>query len=122
MIARPALARALLMAALADAATLREWIATIGQRSGELRIAHLFCELHARLRAVGLISDETVRLPINQTQLSDAVGLSLVHTNKSLRNLREARLIKFSDGNLEIIDRTRLEELCGFRPNYLHLT
>ena len=114
MMERPALARALFMSALADLATLREWIATLGQRDAERRIAHLFCEVTARLRAVGMISDSgVVQFPLTQNELGDAVGLSKVHINRSLKTLRNKGLIKFVGGGLQILDAARLEELCG---------
>lgn len=118
---RPALTRALWWTMLVDEAVLREWITNIGARSAELRIAHLFCEVHARLRAVGLVSDGVFKLPITQQELGDTVGLSLVHVNRSLRLLRERGLATFRNHLIEIPNVDRMRDFAGFTENYLHL-
>ena len=66
---------------------LQEWLTGLGQRTADKRIAHLFCELHARLQAVGLTSEGEFELPLTQQELSDTVGISVVHVNRSLRAL-----------------------------------
>ena len=64
----PRLARALICALLVDAAVLREWLVNIGRRTAEERIAHLFCELLLRMRAVGLATTDSYELPITQNR------------------------------------------------------
>ncbi len=118
---RPALTRAFWWCSLVDEAVLREWIVNVGSRPAEQRIAHLFCELHARLKAVGLTSDGSFVLPITQTELGDTVGLTAVHANRSLRALREAGLVTFRDDIVQMNDMARLQAFAGFNPNYLHL-
>ena len=121
LLERPSLSRSLEMATLVDEAILREWVTNIGARRAELRIAHLFCELHARMKAVGLVKDETFELPVTQQELAETTGLSTVHINRSLQSLRADRLIELKSGTLHIPDIRKLKEISGFMPTYLHL-
>ena len=111
----------MLMATLVDEATLREWLANLGGRSAEQRVAHFFCEWHRRLRAVGLAGDGGCELPLTQQELGDTMGLSAVHVNRSLQALREKGLLTLRGRRLLIPDMKRLCAACDFRPNYLHL-
>lgn len=120
LLERPAISRALLMATLVDEATLREWLANLGQRPAEQRLAHLFCELYHRLEIVGLVHGGSIELPLTQTQLGDTTGLSTVHVNRSLQSLRAQGLILLKSRTLKILDHARLRTLAGFRANYLH--
>ena len=114
------LARALFWATLVDEAILREWLVSIGRRSAEKRVAHLFCEMLLRLRAIGLTTDDSFELPLTQEELADTMGISSVHMNRTLQELRSADLIT-SKGRLLIInDAERLMEFSGFDPDYLH--
>lgn len=121
MLSRPALARAFWWMTLVDEATLREWLVNLGQRGAEERIAHLFCELHLRLRSVGLADGGRFSLPITQTELGDTMGISAVHVNRALQSLRGEGLISFKAKVVVIKDLERLKKICGFNPNYLHL-
>ena len=121
MMRRPALGRALWWASLVDEAILREWLVNLGQREAEHRIVHLFCELHLRLRSVGLADDDEVELPLTQAELAASLGLSAVHVNRCLQHLRAEGLIRFKSGRLALPDVARLRELSEFNPNYLHL-
>lgn len=100
---------------------MREWVVNVGSRESERRIAHLFCELRTRLKAIGLTTGGSFVLPITQMQLGDTVGLSAVHVNRSLRSLREAGLVTFRGDLVQVSDINRLEAFAGFKPNYLHL-
>ena len=93
----------------------------MGQRDAEHRIAHLFCELHLRLKCVGLADGGEFELPINQTELGDTIGVSAVHVNRSLQGLRAKDLIVLRNGRLMIPNAERLRQMCSFNPNYLHL-
>lgn len=117
----PQIARALRKAQLVDEATLREWLMNIGRRSALERLAHLFCELLVRLQAVGCASEDAYALPITQVDLADTTGLTPVHVNRSLQELRRQGLIELGRGCLRILDLPRLQALAEFRPNYLHL-
>ena len=121
LIERPAISRALLLSVLVDEAVLREWLANIGRRPAEQRIAHLFCEMFLRLEIVGMADDTTFRLPVTQADIGDAVGLSTVHVNRSLQALKEQGLITFRRGAAVIPDMALLRAASGFRSNYLHL-
>lgn len=118
---RPALARALWVSSLVDEATLREWLLNLGQRSAKERIAHLFCELHVRMEAVGLTTDGFFELPLTQLELSDTMGLSLVHVNRSLKELRESGFVAMSNDRITIPNVAQLKQFAGFDPTYLHL-
>jgi CRP-like cAMP-binding protein len=86
--------RALWCCALVDEAVLREWLVNIGRRPAKQRVAHLFCELHARLSVVGRVSDDhAFDFPFTQTEIADTLGLSDVHINRTLRELREHNLV-----------------------------
>lgn len=122
MTERPALARSLWWATLVDEAILREWLLNNGQREAEERIAHLLCELHARLDVVGLVTGDRFSLPITQAEIGDALGLSAIHVNRSLQILRAQNLITLRHRELVINDPDRLKALAGFDANYLHLT
>lgn len=115
------LARALRMSTLVDEATLREWLVNIGCRSALERIAHLFCELLVRLQAVGLASEDSYDLPITQMDLADTTGLSNVHVNRVLQELRRQGVIALKSRRLQILDLPRLRTIAEFKPNYLHL-
>src|SRR5215210_4083437 len=96
---------------LIDAAIFRAWIVTMGQRPARSHLAHLLCEVFTRLRAVGL----------TQEDLGDACGLSTVHINRTLQELRGEGLIEFHSSRLTILDWARLQEVAQFDPAYLHL-
>ena len=117
----PRLARALRMSTLVDEATLREWLVNIGCRSALERVAHLFCELQVRMRAVGLTDGDTYDMPITQANLADTTGLSSVHLNRSVQELRRSGLIRLQRRRMTILDLPRLTALAEFKPNYLHL-
>ena len=117
----PGISRAMWFATLVDEAVLREWVANIGQRSAEHRLAHLFCELSLRMRSVGLTDGNTFEFPATQTDLADALGLSTVHSNRSLMSLKAAGLAIFKHKRITIPDMKRLKSISGFRNTYLHL-
>ena len=119
----PNIAQALWWAMLNDQAVLRERLVSLGRRSAERRIAHLFCELLVRSRAVGLTVEENGTVaypfPVTQPELADAVGLTAVHVNRTLQQLRE--LVSFRQRRVVVQDPARLASLAGFDHRYLHL-
>jgi CRP-like cAMP-binding protein len=119
--AYPRLADAFWRDTLIDAAIFREWIVNVGSREAYGRLAHLICEVFLKLRAVGLVQGYSFDLPITQAELGDAVGLSTVHVNRSLMQLRGDGLITLERGRCTINDIARLEEAGTFDPTYLHL-
>lgn len=106
---------------LVDEATLREWLVNLGQRDAAERVAHLFCELHLRLRSVGMADGNSFALPITQTELADTMGTSDVHANRALQSLRKKKLITLKAHEVVILDPKGLYQFSGFNPNYLHL-
>ena len=121
LLSRPAIEQAFQQVRLVEECTLREWIVNVGGRPADQRIAHLFCELYARLRMVGLADNFTLAVPISQTVLGEAVGFSSVHTNRSVQSLRHRGLIHLADQELKILDLRALRAMCGFAPSYLNL-
>ena len=106
---------------LIDAAIFREWMISIGRRSAKTRVARMLCELFTRLKAVGLEKDNTVTLPITQTEVGDALGLSTVHVNRTLQELRAEGLFTWNGGVMVVLDWERLKTVGEFDPKYLHL-
>ena len=103
-----------------EEAISREWLLNLGSRSAAERIAYLFCELLARLKAVDLASGESYTFPVSQSELSATVGLSPVHVNRTLQDLRRAGLIELKGRTLSIKDGVRLRTMAGFTSDYLH--
>jgi CRP-like cAMP-binding protein len=120
-LAHPRITQALWWEALMTAAIQREWSMSLGQRTATERIAHLLCELFFRLRAIGLTADFTCELPLTQADLADASGLSAVHVNRTLQELRAANLIILRGKILTIPNLDALKTAALFNPNYLHL-
>jgi CRP-like cAMP-binding protein len=116
-----ALTRAFWWATLVDEGVLREWLVNMGRRPASPRIAHLFCELHSRLSAVGLVHEGALEFPLTQADLADTVGLTTVHVNRVIRWLREAGLLAWKGHVVTIEDVPRLRAFADFDPNYLHL-
>ncbi|MCJ2131680.1 Crp/Fnr family transcriptional regulator [Methylobacterium sp. E-045] len=106
---------------LVTVAVQREWTVNLGQRTALERLGHLFCEVFLRLRGVGLTDGATCDFPLTQVELADALGLSNVHINRTLQELRRAGLIGLKGGRLTIPDFDALQRASLFNPNYLHL-
>jgi CRP-like cAMP-binding protein len=104
-----------------EEAIAREWIVSLGRRAGIERMAHLLCELHWRLAAVGLATQDSFEMRITQSDFADALGLTPVHVNRVLKSLRDSRLIHLQGGRLTLLDRPRLERLAQFDPTYLEI-
>jgi CRP-like cAMP-binding protein len=117
----PQLTRALLWDAAIDGAIMRQWMVSMGRRSAYQQIAHLLCELFLRLRFVGLVEGDSFELPATQEELGDAFGLSAVHVNRTLQELRGNSLIASKSKRVTIPDLERLKEAAGFDPAYLHV-
>jgi len=105
---------------LIDAAIFRAWMVNIGRRSAHSRVAHLLCELVVLARVVGLGKKVIHHLP-TQEELGDALGLSIVHINRTMRHLRDEQLIATEGRQLSILDWKGLQRAGEFDPAYLHL-
>jgi len=117
----PHLGRLLWLSTLIDAAIHREWLLSLGRRTAIARVAHLFCEMHARLTLVELADPTGFPLRITQTDLAECLGLTSVHVNRVLRQLRELGLAVFRDGRVEILNHAELARIAEFDPQYLHI-
>lgn len=104
-----------------DAAIHREWELSLGRRTAIARIAHLFCELQVRLELVGLASEAEYDLPLTQTDLAECTGLTPVHVNRTLKELRADNLVEFRGGRVVIQNREALRAVAEFNPSYLYL-
>jgi CRP-like cAMP-binding protein len=116
----PRIAHAFWRQTLIDAAMHREWIVNTGRRPAYERMAHLLCEAVVRLRAVGLADRDGCDLPITQSEFGDALGLSTVHVNRVLQELRGAGLIVLKGSILSVLDWDGLKAAGDFDPAYLH--
>ena len=119
---RPAIGRAMWYETLVDASIFREWTLNVGRRDARTRAAHLLCEFGLRLERAGLGARCDYELPMTQEQLADAMGLTSVHTNRTLMSLGEEGLIARTNRAVRIIDLPRLIEIGDFDPAYLHLS
>jgi CRP-like cAMP-binding protein len=117
----PRLARIFWFSTNMDAAIQRELALSLGQRSAISRMAQLFCELYVRLEVVGKVSGDGYELPLTQRELSECLGLTVVHANRTLQELRRRGLIEFGNRRLTIRDRRGLEGIAEFDPSYLYL-
>lgn len=104
-----------------DASIAREMALSLGQRPAISRMAHLFCELHVRLGIVGRTTDRMFEFPLTQRELSECLGLTVVHVNRTLQELRRRRIIEAENRQVTILDKLALEALAEFDPNYLQL-
>jgi len=106
---------------LVDASVFREWIVNNGRREALNAMAHLLCELVVRLQAVGLAQGHRCDLPLTQSELADALGVSAVHVNRVLQDLRGSGLITLKGRTLTVLDWNGLERAGDFDLTYLHL-
>jgi CRP-like cAMP-binding protein len=118
---RPHLTRMLWLSTVIDAAIHRRWIVTSGRLPAEGQMAHFICEIYRRLSVVDGVTDYSFRLPISQIALSDALGLSAVHLNRTLMDLRRGGLIEWRGADVTILDWDRLAALGQFDDTYLSL-
>ena len=105
---------------MVNSAIQREWTVNIGRRNALERVAHLLCELYERLLPVGMIDEESCLFPVTQMDLADATGLSVVHVNRTLQELRASGLIVLRDRTLTITDLKVLKDTALFSADYLH--
>lgn len=116
----PGIEKALWWDLLVASAIERERVVSLGRRSASERLGHLFCELQLRLEMVGLADGPECDLPLTQSELADVLGLSSVHVNRSLQDLRSRGLVSLQNRRLTIRDLDRLREASFFDPAYLH--
>jgi CRP-like cAMP-binding protein len=118
---RPAIGRAMWYETLVDASIFREWTLNVGRRNARTRTAHLLCEFSLRLEVAGLGERCNYELPMTQEQLADALGLTSVHTNRTLMVLAEDGLITRNHRSVQINNWPELMKVGDFDPAYLHI-
>jgi len=104
-----------------DASIHREWTVCMARRSAISRVAHLLCELHIRLDIVGRVQEQSFEFPLTQSDVADCLGLTSVHVNRTLQELRKRNLIRLEERRASILDLAGLSELAEFDPSYLYL-
>src|SRR6516164_8860258 len=117
----PRIATAFWWEGLVNSAIQREWTMSLGQRTASERMAHLLCEIFLRLRLAGLTRENSCDFPLTQSDLADATGLSKVHVNRTLQELRSAELIVLRGKSLTVPSLERLMNAGLFNANYLHM-
>jgi CRP-like cAMP-binding protein len=118
---RPAVAFAMWMDTLIDGSVFREWVANVGRRDATTRTAHVLCEFALRQERAGLGSRSRFDLPMTQQELADALGLTHVHVNRTLKALEQADLIHRDRRAVTVADWDRLCAAGDFDPSYLHI-
>jgi len=104
-----------------DAAVHREWELSLGRRTAISRTAHLFCELHVRLGIVGLADDNGFDLALTQVDLAECLGMTAVHMNRTLRDLRDQNIVEFRSRRVVIGDLAQMRRTAEFSTEYLYL-
>ncbi|MCF8485530.1 MAG: Crp/Fnr family transcriptional regulator [Rhodobacteraceae bacterium] len=115
----PRLAMAVLWAASRDEAMVVEHLVDIGRRTAIERMAHFLLELGSRLALVGMGNKSGYQCPLTQYLMADALGLSAVHVNRVLRQLREEGMVSFRDGLVVFENYNKLVDFAGFDEAYL---
>ena len=121
MAADRSLAEAFWCESLVNNAIQREWAINLGRRTALERVAHLFCEIFERLRPVGMVDGNSCTMPITQMDLADATGLSVVHLNRTVQELRGTGLIVLRERTLTIPDLDALRDAALYSSSYLQL-
>ena len=117
---RPTISFSVWRETLIDASIFREAITNNSGRDAVARLAHFFCEIYLRAKTVGLVRNGAVALPLNQTQLGEMLGMSLVSVNRNLSILRKSSAVEFKTGVLTVNDWRKLSSMGEFDPTYLH--
>ena len=119
---RPTVGMAMWFDTLVDGSVFREWIANVGRRDAETRIAHLLCEFSLRLEEAGLGKATQYELPMSQEHIADCTGLTSVHVNRMLKRLEDAKLISRSNSrSVTVANWRKLADAGDFDSTYLHL-
>lgn len=104
-----------------DAAIQREWTLSLGRRTALARLAQLFCELRLRLRIVGLAQNDSYDFPLTQVEMGECLGLTSVHVNRTLQELRRRGIVELESKQVRILDVPALESIAEFDDRYLYL-
>jgi CRP-like cAMP-binding protein len=116
----PNIAEVLWRDTLIDSAIFREWIVNVGQRPAASRLAHTVVELRRRLAVIGQEAGDTFEMPLTQEQISEALGITPVHANRIIRQLRDDGIVDINRGRVTVLNEAKLAELAQFDDRYLH--
>ena len=116
----PKVAKAIYLSQLIDEGMMRAWITSMARRSSIQRVAQLLYELYLRATRAGLSVDPLFKLPLSQVQLADALGMTPVHLNRVVKELRTSGAIVLGRSSVEVTDPVKLTQFAGFDENYLH--
>jgi CRP-like cAMP-binding protein len=119
---RPNVAEIFWRDTLIDAAMFREWIVNVGQRPAPARLAHVMTELRERLRIIERLNGNSFEMPLTQEQIGEALGITAVHVNRVIKQLRQEGIVEFNRGRVSVLNETKFEELADFDDRYLHLS
>jgi CRP-like cAMP-binding protein len=119
--AQPNVMEALWRDTLIDAAIFREWIVNVGQRPAPARLAHILLELRQRLSVASAHPEAAdFEFPLTQEQIGEALGITAVHANRIIKQLRQDGIVDVSKGRARVLDEARLVEFAQFDDRYLH--
>jgi CRP-like cAMP-binding protein len=107
---------------LIDASLFREWIVNVGQRPAPARLAHVIVELRERLKVIGRVEGASFEMPLTQEQIGEALGITAVHANRVIKQLRQEGIVALHRGRVDVLNEAKLLELAGFDGRYLHLS
>ena len=114
----PAIGEAFSRYLLGEAAITQEWLVNVGSREAKAAVAHFFCEIAVRLgKAEG--EHFSFSLPLSQNQLSEVCGISTVHVNRTMMQLRTLALMRMDRGQVQVADWRGLKAVAGFDSEYL---
>jgi CRP-like cAMP-binding protein len=117
---RPIVAEMFWRDTLIDAALFREWIVNVGQRPAPARLAHVIVELRERLKVIGRVTGNSFEMPLTQEQVGEALGITGVHANRVIKQLRREGVVDLHRGRVTVLDEGKLLELADFDNRYLH--
>ena len=121
MRSRPNVARLIWRSILGQSSIYREWLMRNSRMPADASMAHLFCEMYARCKTAGIGNGDSCDVPLTQDMLAEALGLTAVHVNRTLQQLRETGMVDHKSGILFVNDFRRLASYADFDPAYLHL-
>jgi CRP-like cAMP-binding protein len=117
---RPHVAEIFWRDTLIDAAMFREWIVNVGQRSAPARLAHVMTEVRERLKVIGRTEGNSFEMPLTQEQIGEALGITAVHANRVIKQLRQDGTVDLHRGRVTVLNETKFQELADFDSRYLH--
>jgi CRP-like cAMP-binding protein len=117
----PTIAEAFWRECVLDGAVLAEWVVNVGRRDARARTAHLLCEMACRYGAVGNGAEANFDFPATQYHLADALGLTPIHVNRTLKSLRQERIADVRHRKVTVHDWKKMAAIADFEPSYLSI-